>query len=164
MKLHLHIDNRLIHGQVTVTWCSFYGANMIVVVNDKVAVDPIQKIMLPQAARGLPTKVLGVKEAVDYLKTLENQSGAALVIAKTPQDALGLLDGGLKFESVNVGNQAPVPGTKPVMVFPWIAATPEDAQTYQKIAAYGYRITPKRTPADRDIDLVEELKKKKLLV
>ncbi|MGB4687283.1 MAG: PTS sugar transporter subunit IIB, partial [Coprothermobacter proteolyticus] len=22
MKLHLHIDNRLIHGQVTVTWCS----------------------------------------------------------------------------------------------------------------------------------------------
>jgi len=117
VKLHLHIDNRLIHGQVTVTWCSFYGANMIIVVNDKVAVDPIQKIMLPQAARGLPTKVLGVKEAIDYLKTLENQPGAALVIAKTPEDALGLLDGGLKFESVNVGNQAPVPGTKPVMVF-----------------------------------------------
>jgi len=65
---------------------------------------------------------------------------------------------------VNVGNQAPVPGTKPVMVFPWIAVTSEDAQTYQKITAYGYRITPKRTPADRDIDLVEELKKKKLLV
>jgi len=50
------------------------------------------------------------------------------------------------------------------MVFPWIAVTSEDAQTYQKITAYGYRITPKRTPADRDIDLVEELKKKKLLV
>jgi len=112
------------------------------------------------SCQGLPTKVLGVKEAVDYLKTLDNQSGAALVIAKTPEDALGLLDGGLKFESVNVGNQAPVPGTKPVMVFPWIAVTSEDAQTYQKITAYGYRITPKRTPADRDIDLVEELKRR----
>jgi len=106
VKLHLHIDNRLIHGQVTVTWCSFYGANMIIVVNDKVAVDPIQKIMLPQAA-GSPTKCWS-EEAIDYLKTLENQPGAALVIAKTPEDALGLLDGGLKFESVNVGNQAPV--------------------------------------------------------
>jgi PTS system mannose-specific IIB component len=163
VKLFLHIDNRLIHGQVTVTWCSFYGANMIVVVNDKVAADPIQKVMLPQAARGLPTKVFGINDAVNYLKSLDNQQGAVLVIAKTPQDALGLLEGGLQFESINVGNQAPVPGTKPVMVFPWIAVTSDDAQTYQKITSHGYRITPRRTPSDRDADLLEEIKKKKLL-
>ncbi|WP_018963661.1 PTS system mannose/fructose/N-acetylgalactosamine-transporter subunit IIB [Coprothermobacter platensis] len=163
MRLHLHIDNRLIHGQVTVTWCSFYGANMIVVADDKVAADPIQKVMLPQAARGLPTKVMSVKDAIEYLKTLDAQQGSVLIIAKTPQDALELLEGGIKVESINVGNQAPVPGTKPVMVFPWIAVTPDDAQTFQKIAALGYRITPKRTPADRDYDLVEEIRKKKLL-
>jgi len=34
----------------------------------------------------------------------------------------------------------------------------------KKIAVYGYRITPKRTPADRDIDLVEELKEEDCLV
>jgi len=120
--------------------------------------------MLPQAARGLPTKVLGVKEAIDYLKTLENQPGAALVIAKTPEDALGLLDGGLKFESVNVGNQAPVPGTKACDGIPVDSSNVRRCSTYQKITAYAIASLPKRTPADRDIDLVEELKKKKLLV
>ena len=53
MAFFLHIDNRLIHGQVTITWCSYYGAKRIIVADDKVAVDPIQRIVLPQAARGL---------------------------------------------------------------------------------------------------------------
>lgn len=49
--VHMRIDNRLIHGQVTVTWASSLNADHMVVCNDKVAVDPIQKVMLPAAAR-----------------------------------------------------------------------------------------------------------------
>ena len=33
------IDNRLLHGQVAVTWSHFIGANLIVIVNDKVSED-----------------------------------------------------------------------------------------------------------------------------
>jgi PTS system mannose-specific IIB component len=163
MSFHLHIDNRLIHGQVTITWCSYYGVNRIVVVNDKVAVDPLQLAMLPQAARGLPTEVLSVKDAIAYLKGIEGQTESVFVIAKTSEDALGLIKGGIKFETVNVGNQAPVPGTKPVMVFQWIAVNPEDAETYKEIASFGYKISSQRTPTERDYDLIEVLKKKGLI-
>lgn len=163
MSLHLHIDNRLIHGQVTVTWCSFYGVTRIVVVNDKVAADPMQRAMLPQAARGLPTEVLSVKDAIEYLKKFDGKNDSIFIIAKTPKDALDLLSAGIKVDTLNVGNQAPVPGTKPVMVLNWIAVTKEDAEIYNKMASMGYKISTKRTPSDRDYDLIELIRKKKLL-
>lgn len=36
------IDNRLIHGQVGVTWTKTLGANLLLVANDAVANDPMQ--------------------------------------------------------------------------------------------------------------------------
>ena len=36
------IDNRLVHGQVGVTWTSTLGANLLIVVDDDVAKDEIQ--------------------------------------------------------------------------------------------------------------------------
>ncbi len=37
------IDNRLVHGQVGITWTSTIGANLLVVVDDVVANDDIRK-------------------------------------------------------------------------------------------------------------------------
>ncbi len=51
------IDNRLVHGQVGVTWTSTIGANLLVVVDDVVANDDIQQklmgIVLPQKPTAL---------------------------------------------------------------------------------------------------------------
>ncbi|PPX48634.1 PTS sugar transporter subunit IIB, partial [Escherichia coli] len=40
------IDNRLVHGQVGVTWTSTIGANLLVVVDDVVANDDIQQKLM----------------------------------------------------------------------------------------------------------------------
>lgn len=40
------IDNRLVHGQVGVTWTSTIGANLVVVVDDVVAGDEIQQKLM----------------------------------------------------------------------------------------------------------------------
>lgn len=37
------IDNRLVHGQVGVTWTSAIGANLLVVVDDNAAGDELQQ-------------------------------------------------------------------------------------------------------------------------
>ncbi|HEY9094040.1 MAG TPA: PTS sugar transporter subunit IIB [Candidatus Cryosericum sp.] len=163
MAFFLHIDNRLIHGQVTVSWCSYYGAKRIVVADDKVAADPIQRIILPQAARGLPTSVVSIADALKLLPTLDPAHESVLIIARNAEGALALLQGGLRPKSINVGNQAPVQGTKYVMVLPWIAATKEDAQAFKAMSDMGYKITPQRSSSDRALDLVELLGKKGLL-
>ena len=132
MIKHLRIDNRLIHGQVAVTWMRRINADAIAVVNDDVAKDRIQKMALPLAARDAKVLVLSHQELQDYVK--EHPEESLFVIAKSPMDALRILESGLEVGEVNVGNAAPIAGTKYVMVDKSIAATKEDAEVYRKIA------------------------------
>lgn len=44
--LETRIDNRLIHGQVGVTWANHLGANLVVVANDKVSTDEVQQSLM----------------------------------------------------------------------------------------------------------------------
>src|SRR5690554_3471957 len=46
----LRIDDRLIHGQVAITWAKDTRISRIIVVSDEVAANPIQKALLSQAA------------------------------------------------------------------------------------------------------------------
>src|SRR5579863_9138251 len=114
--VHMRIDNRLIHGQVTASWGNAIRTDRLIVTNDQVARDPIQQMMLPQAARGIPTSVLSVEDTLQYAKSEKGQKERIFVLAKLPQDALRLLEGGLQPEEINVGNQAPIPATKFKMV------------------------------------------------
>jgi len=158
----MRIDNRLIHGQVTASWGNAIRTDHLIVTNDQVAGDPIQQMILPQAARGIPTSVLSVEDTLRYAKSEKGQKERIFVLAKLPQDALRLLEGGLQPEEINVGNQAPMPATKFKMVTHSIAVTAEDAAIYRAIAEKGYRLTAKMMPSDRATDFLEILKKNKL--
>jgi PTS system mannose-specific IIB component len=159
---HLRIDNRLIHGQVTVAWVGNLGANLLIVSNDEVAADDMQRMILPQAARGVPTSVLGIQDTLDYCASDESKGESIFVVAKLPADALALVQGGLKPEEVNVGNQAPRPGTKFTMVTRSIAVTAEDAETYRAIAAAGFALQQRMMPTDKKADFLQVLAHKKL--
>ena len=158
--LHMRIDNRLIHGQVTVTWVGSVGANRLIVTNDQVATDPVQKMLLPAAARGVPTSVLSVDDTLTYVASEQGQREKIMIIAKLPTDGLRLLEGGLKPARVNVGNQAPTPATKFKMITHSIAATADDAVTYRAIAGLmGHELTSQMMPTERPTDVVSLLKK-----
>ena len=43
------VDNRLIHGQVGMTWATHLGANLIIVANDEVANDEVQQNLMDMA-------------------------------------------------------------------------------------------------------------------
>ena len=52
----LRVDDRLIHGQVAVSWTSYLGADTIVVANDKAITDKLMQMAFnmakpPQAVR-----------------------------------------------------------------------------------------------------------------
>jgi len=133
MIKHLRIDNRLIHGQVAVTWMRLINADVIAIVNDAVAKDRIQRMALPLAARDAKVLVFSHEDLKNYVQ--ENPEVTLFVIAKFPTDALQILESGLEVGEVNVGNAAPIAGTKYVMVEKRaIAATKEDAEVYRKIA------------------------------
>ena len=63
----MRVDSRLIHGQVASAWMNHIGAKEIIVCNDIVAQDRIQKMALPLAARGTPVKVFSIQETIDFV-------------------------------------------------------------------------------------------------
>lgn len=158
MIKHLRIDNRLIHGQVAVVWQRLINANAIIVVNDDVAKDSIQKMALPLAARNSKVVVLSVDEAIQYAR--DNPSETHFMVAKFPSDALRILESGVKVGTVNVGNAAPIAGTKYIMVTKSCAATKEDAEIYYKIAELlGGKLSSRLVPNDDPLDFLSALKK-----
>jgi PTS system mannose-specific IIB component len=159
---HLRIDNRLIHGQVTVAWVGAIGADHLIVSNDEVAGDDLQCLLLPQAARGVRTSVLSVADTLDYCAGARADDDTIMVLAKLPTDALRLLDGGLRAAEINVGNQAPQPGSKFAMVNRSIAVTAEDAAVYRRIADLTGGLRCRMMPTDRGDDFVRLLTKKRL--
>ncbi|MDR2245063.1 MAG: PTS sugar transporter subunit IIB [Treponema sp.] len=158
MIKHLRIDNRLIHGQVAVGWQKYINAKAIIICNDKVAADPIQKMALPLAARGSKVLVYTLAETLRYEKDHPDES--IFVIAKFPQDALDILKSGVKVETINVGNAAPIAKTKYVMVTKSIAATAEDAVIYRQLAELnGGKLTSQIMTSMETIDFLAALKK-----
>jgi PTS system mannose-specific IIB component len=159
---HIRIDNRLIHGQVTVTWVGRVGVDHVIVANDEVAADELQRILLPQAARGVKASVLSVADALAYCTSEAGAAENIMVLAKYPSDALRLLEGGLTAGEVNVGNQAPRPGTKFTMVTRSISVTPDDAKAYRRIAELAGGLHSQMMPNDKVEDFLRLLAKKKL--
>ena len=45
-KLAVRVDDRLIHGQVVTQWVKVFHAQKIVVIDDQVAIDKMQKLSL----------------------------------------------------------------------------------------------------------------------
>jgi mannose/fructose/N-acetylgalactosamine-specific phosphotransferase system component IIB len=158
---HLRIDNRLIHGQVTVAWVGTIGADHLIVVNDEVAADELQQVLLPQAARGVRTSVLSIADAAAHILG-PGADEQIMVVAKFVGDALALVEAGVKPVQVNVGNQAPKPGTKFTMVTRSISVTAEQAEQYRRLAELGGGLTSQMMPTDKAEDFLRLMAKKKV--
>src|SRR5215469_4065898 len=154
---HMRIDNRLIHGQVTVAWVGTVGANHLVV-----AADELQRILLPQAARGVPTSILSIADAISRCTNEQAATEQIMILAKYPSDALRLIEGGVPVAEINVGNQAPRPGTKFTMVTRSISVTEQDAKDYRRIAELAGGLRCQMMPNDKADDFLRLLTKKKL--
>ncbi|MEH5430067.1 PTS galactosamine transporter subunit IIB, partial [Escherichia coli] len=100
-----HIDNRLVHGQVGVTWTSTIGANLLVVVDDVVANDDIQQKLMGITAEtyGFGIRFFTIEKTINVIgKAAPHQK--IFLICRTPQTVRKLVEGGIDLKDVNVGN------------------------------------------------------------
>ncbi len=111
--VHVRMDNRLIHGQILVSWNAKFSMDRIIVTNDRVAADPLQVTLLEAVAPiGAKVSVLSVSDTVAYCNSPEAEAEKIFIIAKWPEDGVGLVEGGLDLPVINLGNQAFSRGSK----------------------------------------------------
>lgn len=144
---HVRMDNRLIHGQILVSWNSVFKIDHIIVSNDEVADDPIQ-VQLLKAVAPLNAKVsvLSIDETVEYCNSPEAQDEGIFIIAKYPQDGLELLKKGLEMDTLNLGNQAFVRGSKKLSKSVYL--TEEEVKALQELHEMGIKLTCRMMPGD----------------
>lgn len=112
--LMTRIDNRLVHGQVGVTWTNTLGANLLLVANDEAAQDPVQQNLMDMVvADGVQTRYFTLQKTIDIIaKAASHQK--IFIVCKTPQDVLTLVKGGVPIKFVNVGNMHFAAGKKQI--------------------------------------------------
>lgn len=99
------IDNRLIHGQVGVTWVSSVGANLILVADDETAGNELMQQLMGATAKqaGASARFWTVQKTIETIhKASERQK--IFIVAKTPETVKKLIEGGVPIKEVNVGN------------------------------------------------------------
>lgn len=149
--IHVRMDNRLIHGQILVSWNSAFKIEHIIVTNDVVAKDPLQVTLL-KAVAPLTAKVsvLSIKDCVAYCNSPDAEKENIFIIAKFPEDGLALVQEGLKMPVLNLGNQAFVRNSKKISNTVFL--TESGVKALKTLHESGIRITCRMMPSDADSD------------
>ena len=141
------IDNRLLHGQVAVTWSHFVNANLIVVVNDQVAQDPIQQSLMDMAApKTMGTRYFSVQKTIDVIHKA-SEAQMIMLVVKTPQDVLKLVEGGVPIKSVNIGNMHFSEGK--LQVTSTVSLDDSDKAAFLALHQLGVKSTIQRVPDEK---------------
>ena len=101
----LRVDDRLIHGQVAMTWTKQLAVQGIVVANDEAANDNTQKMALKMAVPGgIKSLIKLVDEAIRILNNPKASKMRILVLTRTVKDALKVRQSVGEIGFLNVGN------------------------------------------------------------
>ncbi|HEY4391272.1 MAG TPA: PTS galactosamine transporter subunit IIB [Paenibacillus sp.] len=141
------IDNRLVHGQVGVTWTTTLGANLLVVVDDQTANEPLQQQLMEVTAKssGAGIRFFTIQKTIDIIhKAADRQK--IFIICKTPEVVRQLVDGGVPIQDVNVGNMHFTDGKKQLTKKVYV--DDKDLEDLRYIQSKGVNVFIQDTPGD----------------
>lgn len=151
------IDGRLIHGQVANLWATKLQISRIMVVDDAVAENAIEKSGLKMATPpGVKLSVLPVAKAAENILAGKYDSQRLFIVARRPDRYLRLVELGVPLEHVNVGNMSQTPETRSITRS--INVVDEDVEAFNKLAEKGVKLTAQMVPNDPVEDFMKLLK------
>lgn len=141
------IDNRLVHGQVGVTWVKTIGANLLLVANDEASQDPIQQQLMSVTAKssGVGIRFFTLEKTAAIIdKAAPNQK--IFIICKTPADVRTLVEAGVGIREVNVGNMHFSEGKHPLTKKVYV--DDQDMEDLRFLASKGIDVYAQDVPGD----------------
>jgi mannose/fructose/sorbose-specific phosphotransferase system IIB component len=148
----VRIDDRLIHGQVAVGWVKATTPDTIVVANDAVAKDAMQRSLMELACpQTLSVKICRVDEVALLLHGPSLDKKRVLLLFASPQDVLAALETGLKFSELNIGGMRFAPGKQQVLKA--VSLNESDRQALRQLKQAGLHITMQMVPTDEKLEI-----------
>ncbi len=161
----LRVDDRLIHGQVAMTWTRQLKVDGIVVANDDAAADNTQKMALKMAVpAGIKSLIKPVDEAIRVLNDPRAAKMRILVLTRTVKDALRVRKQVGEIEFLNIGNTGRFDGidaSEKQLLSPTIMLTDEEVQNLRELIKIDPKTCMQQVPNDEQKlvkDVIDKLK------
>lgn len=157
MIVNVRIDERLIHGQVATMWTNHLKVNRIMVVDNAVVKNEMEKDVLKMAKpNSVKISILTTKGASARIQNGQYDDQRVFLIVKNPATLVELVDKGVALKEINVGNMSAKKGSKQVAKS--IGVTPEDIAAFNYLNEKGVKLTAQMVPNEDKSDFMKLLK------
>lgn len=153
------IDDRFIHGQVTVGWGQALRPDHIVLANDAIAADPWQGRVY---ATGVPppigVSVLDLARSASELRLPGGSLATArrvILLTGSPADMFDLALAGVAIPRVNVGGMHFAPGKQQML--PSVFVDRQDLAALRAFVRAGAAVSVQALPGAREVPIDERL-------
>ncbi|MDN3955609.1 PTS sugar transporter subunit IIB [Sporolactobacillus laevolacticus] len=145
------MDNRLIHGQIAVNWKTAYKVETIVVPDDRLMNDGINKYLMQLTGKTANVKVIFTKIENVFQKVNDLPNKSTLVLCRSLSELKEIVNKGFQFEEVSLWNMYKT-GTKK-KIFGSVYMDDEDLQNVAFLKEKGIKVFIQETPYSKKINL-----------
>jgi PTS system mannose-specific IIB component len=155
------VDDRLIHGQVTVGWARALQPESIIIVDDEVATNTWE-VMLFKSAAPDPLKVIvwSTEEAIKNLANAQGSKEKSFLLTRSLLTMVELIRKGNEIPSVNLGGLHYSHGK--TQILPYISFSDEDLDLLHYLSERGIEIDVRDVPTTEKKDIFDLLRAKGL--
>ncbi|GAA05645.1 PTS N-acetylgalactosamine transporter subunit IIB [Photobacterium leiognathi] len=150
------IDERLLHGQIRITWGKHSGANLILVANDDAAEGPnaafMQAGMKASAGGEYAVRFFSIQKTIDVIHKASAQQ-KIFILCNNPTDVARLVEGGVPITHCNVGNMHYHEGKR--QINKTVSVDDKDIDAFERMVAKGVTCTIQNTPDQNPINVLE---------
>ncbi len=152
----VRIDDRLIHGQIIVSWVTSLGITEIIVADTDAANDEFQRMLLEMGVpKAMKFELLTLEEAGSLIKSNKDFS-KSLLIVRDINSLKTLMDLGIKFSTVNYGNSGRTDSRKRYFKSVWL--TEDERRLVESVIDAGVTLEVRVIPSEKSIDMRTLLK------
>ena len=149
------IDDRLIHGQVTVGWSRQLRPDRIILANNAIAADPWQKrVYASSVPPGIEVSILSVSRAAAELADPDHLDERILLLTGSPEEMTELVRIGAPVATVNVGGLHFSAGKREMLPFVFVDGT--DLRAFNRLLDMGASLSAQQVPGGREFTVDRE--------
>ena len=151
------IDQRLIHGIVVTQWVGATKAKRLMVVDDEVSKDEIQKTAMRMSKpAGTGMSIIDTETAIINFKAGKYDSHNVFMIVREPATLLKLIEGGVQIPKVNIGIMFDGPGKTTLKKM--VSVNEEEIVDLKAIEKKGIPVTFHFVPSETELPLSTYIK------
>ncbi len=152
----VHLDDRLIHGQVAISWTRSLGVDVLLVINDEIVNNKTRRNALKLGVpAGVKFGFRSVQDGIDFLNSEESQKYKIMALINNPLDAAKVCLGVKGITRLTIGG---VRKNAPY-IMDNLNLDEADIQALKTVMEHGIEVGVLPTPADKFRNLKSVLDK-----